>query len=121
MFSTAARLATKKWTTGLVGIPVNPYGRAHLKELLGKTNEAISQLPECTYKNSVKALTAHRMSVVDQHQDVAQIEAAIDCGEIEELILQQEREIQLIETIKETKAWEPLVEDAPENQWRWPI
>ena len=48
-------------------------------------------------------------------------EAKINCGQIEEVIIQAENELSLSRSMLEWKAWEPLCEAAPENQWKWPI
>ena len=37
------------------------------------------------------------------------------------LIIQAENELSLSRSMLEWKAWEPLCEAAPENQWKWPI
>jgi hypothetical protein len=42
-------------------------------------------------------------------------------GQIEELIEQAEYELDTVRKLIEHKAWEPLVEKAEDNQWRWPI
>ena len=40
---------------------------------------------------------------------------------LEFLFLQAEFELQAARAIIESKAWEPLVEKAAEEQWKWPI
>ena len=37
---------------------------------------------------------------------------------MEELIVQAEQELKLVEQMAQWKAWEPLEEQAPENQWK---
>ena len=35
--------------------------------------------------------------------------------------LQAENEVALARLMLETRAWEPLVNEAPPNQWKWPM
>ena len=62
-----------------------------------------------------------RAAVVKSTQDVLEMEKKIGCGQIEEVIVQAENELVLARTILECKAWEPLVAEAPANQWKWPV
>ena len=48
-------------------------------------------------------------------------EAKIGCGQIEEVIIQAQNELDLSRGVLEWRAWEPLCEAAPEGQWKWPI
>lgn len=56
-----------------------------------------------------------------QEPDIQKLEDKIGMGQIEEVIEQAEYELQTVRSMIDTKAWEPLVDAAPKNQWRWPI
>lgn len=55
-----------------------------------------------------------------QNANVETIENKIDCGQIEELIVQAKSEVRLSEKMLEWKPWEKLIQEAPSNQWTWP-
>lgn len=42
-------------------------------------------------------------------------------GQIEEVIEQAQGELEATRAVIDSKAWEPLIEAPPQNQWRWPI
>ena len=56
-----------------------------------------------------------------QEPDVSKLEAKINCGQIEEVILQASRELNLAQNMLVWQPWEPLISEAPRNQWKWPI
>jgi NADH dehydrogenase (ubiquinone) 1 alpha subcomplex subunit 5 len=51
---------------------------------------------------------------------VQTLEKAIGNGQVEELILQAEKELVLARKMLGYKPWEPLVKEAPATQWQWP-
>lgn len=59
--------------------------------------------------------------MVKSEPNVEKLETKINGGQVEELILQAERELNLARRMVEWRAWEPLVKEAPPNQWKWPI
>lgn len=59
--------------------------------------------------------------MVKSEPNVEKLEAKINGGQVEELILQAERELNLARRMIEWRSWEPLVKEAPPNQWKWPI
>lgn len=55
-----------------------------------------------------------------QNKDIAALEKAIGCGQVEELIVQAENELILARKMMGWKPWEQLVKPAPAKQWDWP-
>ncbi|KAJ2611065.1 hypothetical protein H4S08_003336 [Coemansia sp. RSA 1365] len=113
--------ASQKVTTGIVGLPVNPTARTQLIGLYKKTlDELKTKIPEkAVYRQSVEAITAHRLKVAEENEDASVIEKLVNAGQIEELVCQAEDEIKLISKMAEWKAWEPLEEPAPPRQWEY--
>ena len=59
--------------------------------------------------------------MVKATDDIQELEKKINCGQIEEVILQAKNELELSRKILETKAWEPLIAEPSPNQWKWPL
>ncbi|CEI87388.1 hypothetical protein G6F70_000269 [Rhizopus microsporus] len=113
--------AATKATTGLAGIRVHPNPRPHLIETYNKTLEALSRLPStAVYRQATESLTQQRLAIVQSTENVDEIESKIDCGQIEELIMQAQDELNLVAKMEEWKAWEPLETPIPEGQWKYP-
>lgn len=55
-----------------------------------------------------------------QIKDVDALEKHINCGQIEEVILQAENELVLARKMLGWKPWEPLLRKEPAGQWLWP-
>lgn len=47
-------------------------------------------------------------SITEAEGDISKIEAEIDCGQIEELIIQAKDELQVVEMYYENKLWESI-------------
>ncbi len=74
----------------------------------------------CCRKHTETILT-QRAALVKSEPTVADLEKKINCGQIEEVIIQAENELSLSRNILEWKCWEPLSTEAPANQWKWPL
>jgi len=68
----------------------------------------------------IQLVTEERLNVVKTEPNVQKLEEKINCGQIEELVIQGERELALARAMLHWRPWEPLVEEAPPNQWKWP-
>ena len=91
------------------------------------------------YRKNTESLINDRISILKQSNTIEEAEKKIGMGQIEEVtvtfqlstvtilrtilkvIIQAENELVLSRRILEWKSWEPLAEEAPANQWKWPI
>ncbi|CAM6020013.1 unnamed protein product [Sphagnum balticum] len=104
-------LAGVKATTGIVGLEVVPNAREVLISLYRETLKAVEPIPTTAqYRKSVEALTQHRLKVCMEEEDWEKIEEKIQGGQVEELIVQAQDELQLIPKMAEWKPW-----DVPED------
>jgi NADH dehydrogenase (ubiquinone) 1 alpha subcomplex subunit 5 len=115
-----------KLTTGIVGLEVHPEPCKTLKSLYNHTLQSLAALPpNSVYRQSVEALTSHRLALVQKAGDgndeaaIEQLEAAIDQGSIENVISVAEDELALVHKMKEWEAWGELQEPAPPGQWEY--
>ncbi|XP_014277842.1 probable NADH dehydrogenase [ubiquinone] 1 alpha subcomplex subunit 5 [Halyomorpha halys] len=110
-----------KKTTGLTGLAVSKDPSRSLTLLYGKILRALQKLPqEAFYRKNTEELINKRMALVQSAKTPADIEQQINCGQVEELIIQAENELRLIRNLAYSKPWEPLIAPPPPNQWTWP-
>ena len=105
--------------TGLTGILTHPNPRPALIELYRSTLGFLDdKFPEeSVYKKSTLNFTKKRLEIVEKHEEIDKIEAAIGNGLIEELLIQANDEYELAKKMVEWKAWEELEEKPLEDQW----
>ena len=111
-----------KKATGLTGLAVATDAHKTLSVLYNKILKTLQKMPnDAAYRKNTEVIINERLAVIQSDKTVAGVEQKINCGQIEEVILQAERELSLSRQMLQWKPWEPLIEDAPQNQWKWPI
>jgi NADH dehydrogenase (ubiquinone) 1 alpha subcomplex subunit 5 len=73
------------------------------------------------FRKHTEQIVTARAALVKSLVNVAELETKINGGQIEEVIIQAENELNLSRKVLEWKSWEPLIAEAPANQWKWPI
>jgi NADH dehydrogenase (ubiquinone) 1 alpha subcomplex subunit 5 len=106
--SSAATALAAKRTTGVVGLDVEADARGVLMALYSKTlHDVRALLPEhAAYRKDVELMTGFRLDVVRATPDVAEIEAKIGRGQVEELVAQAKSELQLIPEYAQWRLWD---------------
>ncbi|XP_036615758.1 NADH dehydrogenase [ubiquinone] 1 alpha subcomplex subunit 5 [Trichosurus vulpecula] len=111
-----------KKTTGLVGLAVCETPRERLRLLYSKILDALEFMPaNAAYRKYTEQITNERLNMVKEETDLQKLEDKLQAGQLEEVILQAENELSLARKMLTWKPWEPLVEEPPANQWKWPI
>ncbi|XP_014922788.1 NADH dehydrogenase [ubiquinone] 1 alpha subcomplex subunit 5 isoform X1 [Acinonyx jubatus] len=111
-----------KKTTGLVGLAVCESPHERLRILYTKILDVLQQIPKnAAYRKYTEQITSEKLSMVKAEPDVKKLEDQLQGGQLEEVILQAENELSLARKMIRWKPWEPLVEEPPANQWKWPI
>lgn len=110
-----------KVTTGLTGLVVSKYPHHTLGILYGKIMRTLQKMPEnAAYRKYTEQIINERSQILQNNENVEKIEQLIGCGQIEEIIVQAENELILSRKMLDWKPWEPLIKEAPPNQWSWP-
>ncbi|XP_063302886.1 NADH dehydrogenase [ubiquinone] 1 alpha subcomplex subunit 5 [Pelobates fuscus] len=111
-----------KKTTGLVGLAVSQNPHERLRILYSKILTVLQTIPQdAAYRKYTEQIVNDRVNAIQTEKDVQKLEAKINCGQIEEVLVQAENELSLARKMTEWKPWEPLIEEPPANQWKWPI
>uniref|UniRef100_A0A8C5K0C2 NADH dehydrogenase [ubiquinone] 1 alpha subcomplex subunit 5 n=1 Tax=Jaculus jaculus TaxID=51337 RepID=A0A8C5K0C2_JACJA len=111
-----------KKTTGLVGLAVCDTPHDTLRILYTKIVDILDQIPKnAAYGKYTEQITNEKLAMVRVESDVKKLEDQLQGGQLEEVILQAEKELSLARKMLQWKPWEPLVEEPPANQWKWPI
>jgi len=85
------------------------------------TLAAASTMPAtAVYRQSIEAITNHRLAIVESTECLDEIEQTIGAGQIEQLVLQAENELSLTKSMLEWKPWESLEEEPSLDQWKFP-
>uniref|UniRef100_A0A8J2WJS7 NADH dehydrogenase [ubiquinone] 1 alpha subcomplex subunit 5 n=1 Tax=Daphnia galeata TaxID=27404 RepID=A0A8J2WJS7_9CRUS len=109
-------------TTGLTGLVVAQNPHHTLSVLYGKILRTLQNMPQdAAYRRYTEEIIKERALAVTEEKDIAKLEKRINCGQVEELIVQAENELTLSRKMQAWKPWEPLVSEPPANQWKWPI
>jgi NADH dehydrogenase (ubiquinone) 1 alpha subcomplex subunit 5 len=79
-----------------------------LLNVYNATLQSLKDIPKhAVYRQSVEALTKDRIRIVESTEDTDAIEAQIGQGLVEEVIQAAERELILVEKMKQWKAYVP--------------
>ncbi|XP_014211718.1 NADH dehydrogenase [ubiquinone] 1 alpha subcomplex subunit 5 [Copidosoma floridanum] len=110
-----------KHTTGLTGLSVSKNPRQSLQILYEKIIFALQKLPsDYFYRQYTEKIINDRAKVVNEVEVIHDIEKKIDCGQIEELILQANKELKLARSMLEWRSWEQQINKNFDDQWSWP-
>ncbi|TRY58904.1 hypothetical protein DNTS_003113 [Danionella cerebrum] len=111
-----------KRTTGLTGLAVCATPHERLDLVYSKILRCLQKIPqEAAYRKYTEQLINERLNFVKTEPRIDKLEQKINCGQIEEVIEQAVAELSLSRKMVMWKPWEPLIEEAPAKQWKWPI
>lgn len=111
-----------KLTTNLTRLAVAKNPHHMLGVFYNKSLRALAKMPtDYAYRKHTEQIILERAEMVKSTQDVLELEKKIGCGQIEEVIIQAENELKLTRKVLEWKSWEPLENEPPANQWKWPM
>ncbi|TRY76702.1 hypothetical protein TCAL_00157 [Tigriopus californicus] len=111
-----------KLSTNLTKLEVNRNPHHVLGSLYTKTLRALAKMPQdYAYRKHTEAILNDRVSQLKATTDLQLLEKNINCGQIEEVVIQAQYELRLARHLLEVKSWEGLIEEAKPNQWKWPM
>merc|ERR1712050_653392 len=109
-----------KQSTNIYGLQVEPYALEKLPNVLERTINVLSKFPKDShYAQVMTRYSREQLRMVVSSKDVQNYEKRAG-RQIEEVLQQARYELNLAEEMVKYQIWEPLVEEAPENQWAWP-
>lgn len=115
-------MAAAKATTNLTRMAVAKNPHHLLGVFYSKSLRALAKMPsDYAYRKHTEQIILERAELVKTVKDVSELEKKIGCGQIEEVVIQAENELKLSRKILEWKSWEPLENEPPVNQWKWPM
>lgn len=110
-----------KKTTGLTGLTVVQNPHKALGVLYGKILRTLEKMPEtAAYRKHTEAIIKERADILRTTPVIEEAEKKINCGQIEEVIVQAQNELTLARKMLTWRAWEPLIKEPPPTQWSWP-
>ncbi|XP_038061768.1 NADH dehydrogenase [ubiquinone] 1 alpha subcomplex subunit 5-like [Patiria miniata] len=110
-----------KKSTGLVGLAVEANPHEKLRILYTKILGVLQVIPkDASYRQSTEQIVTDKLDMVKAEPGPEKLETKINSGQIEEVIRQAEAELSLARKMVEWKPWEPLTDEAPSGQWKWP-
>lgn len=113
--------AARRLTTGLTGLKIAEEPHKKLMNLYERTLRVLNKMPvDAGYRVNTEAVVKNRLQLVQAEKDVIALETKINCGKIEEVIRQAERELHLARNMLQYKPWEPLIAQPPKTQFLWP-
>mmetsp|Transcript_13905 Transcript_13905/g.19911 ORF Transcript_13905/g.19911 Transcript_13905/m.19911 type:complete len:187 (+) Transcript_13905:152-712(+) len=110
-----------KTSTGLTGLAVDHDAVRKIiagnQALLDKM--AASDMPETAqYRINVEAIARYRIKVCEENfDDPEKIEELVECGQVEELVLQARDEMEVLDMYLESRLWEKISPN--EVEWDW--
>jgi NADH dehydrogenase (ubiquinone) 1 alpha subcomplex subunit 5 len=99
-----------KTTTGLVGLPVHPDP---IPALISANKAVLTRLTEIPadagYRINAEKVANFRIAKAEESAgDIDAVEKAVACGQIEELIVQAEDEMEVVEMYIRERLWEDM-------------
>lgn len=111
-----------KESTRLTGLAVSQNPHHALTVLYDKILRTLDKIPDsAAYKQHTRPLIEERLKLVNTVKDPNELETRINSGQLEEVIKEAEYELTLSRKMLNWKPWEPLLGDAPAEQWKWPV
>ncbi|KAK4300387.1 hypothetical protein Pmani_027415 [Petrolisthes manimaculis] len=115
-------MAARKLTTGLTGLAVATNPHHTLGVLYSKILRCLQKMPpDAAYRKYTEQIVTERHNLVKAETDVTKLEQVMNAGQVEEVIQQAENELSLARKMLEWRPWEPLVQEPPSEQWKWPL